>query len=237
MNRSLDKLAKKEPRLIVGIETGNMPGRLGAVVVGVSGSGDDTVLDIHGFKSHPLPAELVSTLVALEQGDGFDPEEIAGINFLVHNHLSALYEDVLEEFGVPSDEIDLIGLKCIEVGGRIFPEDPSVLSEMTNCIVASRFSIGIENHAGNQLHVNESLLRRMMGSMMERFDLDGEPREAAAVALLANEALFHENSEECVGAQSGSSTKARPSLRAVKRTSAAVGEEGACLYGEFFFPA
>lgn len=236
MNRSLDKLAKKEPRLIIGIETGNTPGRLGAVVVGVSGSGNDTVLDIHGFKSYPLPDELVSTLTALERGGDFDPEEIAGINFLVHHHLSALYEDVLEEVGVPADEIDLIGLKCIEIGGRVFPEDPSVLSEMANCIVASRFSIGIENHAGNQLHVNESLLRRMMGSMMERFDLDGEAREAAAVALLANEALFHENSEECIGEQTGSSTKARPSLRAVKRTSAAVGEEGACLYGEFFFP-
>ncbi len=237
MKRSLDELAKKEPRLIVGIETGNTPGRLGAVVVGVIGSGDDTVLDIHGFKSYPLPAEIISTLVALEQGDDFDPEEIAGINFLIHHHLSALYEDVLEEFGIPPDEIDLIGLKCIEVGGRIFPEDPSVLSEMTDCIVASRFSIGIENHTGNQLHVNESLLRKMMGSMMERFDLDVDAREAAAVALLANEALFHENSEECVGMPMGSTAKARPSLRAVKRTGASVGEEGACLYGEFFFPA
>lgn len=236
MKGSLEMLAKKEPRLIVGIETGNMPGRLGAVVVGVSGSGDDTVLDIHGFKSYPLPEELVSTLEALAGGDGFDPEEIAGINFLIHHHLSALYEDVIAEFGVPAGEVDLIGLKCIEVGGRTFPADPSVLSEMTGCIVVSRFSIGIENHTGNHLKVNESLLRRMMGSMMERFDLDGEVREAAAVALLANEALFHENSEECVETHAGPSPKPRTSLLAVKKTSAAVGEEGACLYGEFFFP-
>ena len=237
MIRSLSKLAKKEPRLIVGIETGNTPGRLGAVVVGVGGSGDDTVLDIHGFKSYPLPEELVSTLQALGRGNDFDPEEIAGINFLVHHHLSALYEDVLEEVGVPADEVDLIGLKCIEVGGRTFPEDPSVLSEMTDRIVVSRFSIGIVNHDGNQLHVNESLLRRMIGSMMKRFDLDGEAREAAAVALLANEAIFHENSEECAGEGEGSDTSSRPSLRAVKRTNSSVGEEGACLYGEFFFPA
>lgn len=237
MNRSLDKLAKKEPRLIVGIETGNTPGRLGAVVVGVSGSGDNTVLDIHGFKNYTLPAELVSTLHTLAGRDDFDPEEIAGINFLIYHHLTALYKDTLEEVGVPAEEVDLIGLKCIEIGGRIFPDDPSVFSEMTGCIVASRFSIGIENHAGDQLHVNESLLRRMMGSMMERFELDGEVREAAAVALLANEALFHENSEECIGTQSGTSSAARPTVRAVKRTGAAVGEEGACLYGEFFFPA
>ena len=237
MKGSLSKLAKKEPRLVVGIETGNTPGRLAAVVVGVSGSGDDTVLDIHGFKSYPLPTELVSTLQALERGDDFDPEEIAGINFLVHHHLSTLYEDVLEEVGVPASEVDLIGLKCIEIGGRSFPEDPSVFSEMTDHIVVSRFSIGIVNDEGNQLHVNESLLQRMIGSMMKRFDLDGEASEAAAVALLANEALFHENSEECASERKDAVASPRPSLRAVKRTNSSVGEEGACLYGEFFFPS
>ncbi len=237
MKHSLELLAKKNQRLIVGIETGNTEGRLGAAVVAVNGSGDDTVLDIYGFKIHPLPPELVSTLRALERGDDFDPEEVAGINFLIHHHLSALYEEILEEFGVPAEEVDLIGLKCIEIGGRVFPEDPSVLSEMTNRIVASRFSIGIVNHEGNQLQVNETLLRKMVGAMMKRFDLDGEASEAVAVALLANEALFHENSETCVKAQAGNSKAARSSLRAVKRTGAEVGAEGACLYGEFFFPA
>ncbi len=222
--------------MIVGIETGNTPGRLGAVVVEVSGNGSDTVLDLYGFRSYPLPAEILATLKILNENKGFDSEEIAGINFLVLHHLSKLYGKVMDEVGAQLGDVDMIGLKCMEVGGEIFPSDPSVLSEMTNRIVASRFSIGVENGSGGFLPVRESILQGMVGDMVKRFGLESEVREAVAVALLANESLFHESSEACMVDGEGNPEARRPSLRAVKRTHIQAGGGKAVLCGEFFFP-
>lgn len=236
MKRRIDSLIKKMTRVVVGIETGNTPGRLGAAVVGVSGKGDETVLDLFGFRNYSLPRELLATLKALENDGEFDSEEVAGIDFLIHHHLSNLYQEVLDEVDILQDEIDLIGLKCIEVGGKMFPKDPSVLSEMTNRIVVSRFSIGYENGEGSFLPVKEPLLQRMVEAMVDKFDLQSEEREAVAVALLANESLFHESSETCIGEEAGSRRSRRPSLKAVKRSVKSVGNEKACLCGEFFFP-
>jgi hypothetical protein len=57
-----------------------------------------------------------------------------------------------------------------------------------------------------------------------------------AVALLANESLYHESSEPCETAGDGTLKARRPSLRAVKHAGASKGKEKASLFGEFFFP-
>jgi hypothetical protein len=235
LKRLLNALKNKEKRVVVGIETGNVPGYVGAAVVEISKNGNDTVLDLHGFRSHPLPEELLSTLELLGKGGEFDSEEIAGINFLVLHNLSGLYREVLDEVGLKMDGVHLIGLKGMEVGGEVFPQDPSALSEVTGCVVASRFSIGIEDEDGGLLPVKESLLQRMLDDMIDRFGLESDVREAVGVALLANESLFHERSEKCRPDGEAAGRK-RSSLRAVKRTSTGEGKSPAFLCGEFFFP-
>ncbi len=237
MKKRLAALKKKEKRLIVGIEMGSAPGRLGAAVVEVSGSGDETVLSLRGFTSHSLNPDLVATMGALGRNEKFGSEELAGINFLVLNHLSKLYDDVLESAASKPADVDCIGLSCLEIGEIAFPGDPAVFSEMTERVVATRFRLGMQNGNGKFVGTEEALLQGIVGEMIDRFGLDEEVREAAAVALLANEALFHEDSSvcECGGASKG---KGRRSLKAIKRTggtSAAAG--GSCLCGEFFFPA
>jgi hypothetical protein len=230
-------LRNKKKRVIIGIETGITPGRIGAVVVEVSGSGNDTVLDLHGFRSRLFSPEVLATLDALERNEEFDTEEIAGINFLVLHDLSALCRDVLDEVGITPEGVDLIGLKCLELNGKTIPSDPSALSEMTGCIVASRFSIGVEDGYGGFLPVKEPILQSMVEEMIDRFGLDSEVREAVGVALLANESVFHENSEtlDVVGGEGRGAE--RSSLRAVKRTSSSSSGAGkSCLCGEFFFP-
>ena len=236
MKKRLAALKKNEKRLIIGIETGNTPGKLGAALVEVSGSGNETILYLRGFTSRSLDPELVSTIGALDRNERFDSEELAGINFLVLNHLSKLYDDVLENAAVKTEDVDCIGLSCLEVGELVFPSDPSVFSEMTNRIVASRFRIGVETGAGGFVAVEEALLQGIVSEMIDRFGLDEEAREAVAVALLANESIFHEGVSVCEGS-AGAKGKRRKSLRAIKHTrvsSAAAGR--ACLSGEFFFP-
>jgi hypothetical protein len=222
----------KDRRLIVGIETGNVPARMGAAVVEVSGKGDETVLELHGFRSYPLPSELLATLQALEAKEAFESEEMAGINFLVLHQLSTLFQEVLDEVEIPLEQVDLVGLKELEAGGGTFPDDPTGLSEATGTIVVSRFCIGIENEDKGFLPVRESILKRMVSDLIDRFGLESEVREAAAVALLANEALFHEN---CLPCEAGIGRK-RSGLKAVKRTGVSADGSEPCLFGEFFFP-
>jgi hypothetical protein len=190
---------------------------------------------LHGFRSYPLPGELLATLGALERESSLDSEETAGINFLVLNHLFQLFEGTLEQVGTPSDRVDLIGLQCMEIGDRSFPSDPSVFSEMTNCTLASRFLVGVENTEGGLLPVKEPILQGMVDDMMDRFGLDSEVREAVAVALLANESLHHESSEACEVGGAGEG-KGRQSLRALKSTGTSTAGGEAILCGEFFFP-
>ena len=228
MKNRLNALKERKQRTVIGIETGNSPGKLGAAVVEVSGQGNKTVLYLKGFQSYELPEELETTLETLEKGDSFDAEEKAGLNFLVLHHISNLCQELVEETGIDFSSVDMIGLKCLEAGGDVFPADPSVLSEMTGIVIASRFYIGIEDNGGEFLPVRESLLQGMVGDMVERFGLDSDVREAVVVALLANESLFHERFETCkrVGK--------RPTFKSAKISGC--GSE-ALLCGEFFFPA
>ena len=228
MKNRLNALKERKQRTVIGIETGNSPGKLGAAVVEVSGQGNKTVLYLKGFQSYELPEELETTLETLEKGDSFDAEEKAGLNFLVLHHISNLCQELVEETGIDFSSVDMIGLKCLEAGGDVFPADPSVLSEMTGIVIASRFYIGIEDNGGEFLPVRESLLQGMVGDMVERFGLDSDVREAVVVALLANESLFHERFETCK--REGK----RPTVKSAKISGC--GSE-AHLCGEFFFPA
>lgn len=227
MKTRLESVNEKEKRTVIGIETGNSPGRLGAAVVDVSGMGDDTELYLRGFIDYDLPSELVAPLSTLAEGGDFDSEETAGLNFLVLHHISNLFQDLLEETELSIDEIDLIGLKCLEVGNEVFPTDPAVLSEMTGLIVASRFSIGAEGNGGELLPLREFLLQGMVGFMVEKYGLESDVREAVAVALLANESLFHEHCETC------DTEGKRPTVKSAQSKG---GDEEACLCAEFFFP-
>lgn len=235
MKTRLDSIRRKEKRYIVGIETGNSPGKLGAALVEVSGSGDDTVLYLRGFKSSVLGQELVATLKALQKEERFDSEELAGINFLILHHLSKLYEEVLANASMSTDKVDMIGLKCIESGGFTFPDDPAVFSEMTEHIVASRFRIGMSDGKGGFIPVEEELLQGMVGDMIDRFGLDEEVREAVTVALLANESVFNQKVSFFTGAAAPAKPAPSTKARAAKKATAGDDKKG-YLCGEFFFP-
>jgi 1,6-anhydro-N-acetylmuramate kinase len=223
LEKRLEILKNSKARVIVGIETGSVPGRLGAVIVEVSGSGADTVLDLHAFQSVDLPEGLVAALEAVEGEKEIDAREQADVNFLILHHINNLFFDLLEAAQVSPEEVDLIGLKGLEIGGMEFPDDPGALSEMTDCVVAACFRIGPEKGGGHWLPVKEAILKGMVESMVEQYDLDEEVREAVAVALLANESVYHE---------------AIPSGEAAGRsiTVQRSADGPAALHGEFYFP-
>ena len=225
LGKLLEEIRMKKSRMIVGIETGNTIGRIGAVVVEVTGHGDDTLLDFHVYHSVTMSPELVATLKALKAADDFDSEDTAGINFLILHQISSLYQEIFDKTDIDADEIDLVGLKCLEVASSVFPEDPAALSEMTGAIVASHFSIGSEDGEESPVLVNEPILQSMVDGIAKKFDLNKEAREAVCIAMLANESLC---SHGC-----GSDLPEGSS-----RESGGAGQDkNAGLFGEFFFPA
>lgn len=236
MKRTLDALKKKEKRLIVGMETGSAPGKLGAALIEVSGSGDDTVLYVRGFASSSFAPELASAVESVDRNGAVGSEDLAGINFLILHHLSKLYEAVVENAGVESGSVDLIGLSCIDAGPHSFPLDPAVLSQMTEHAVASHFRIGVSDGKGGFIPVEEALLQGMVGEMIDRFGLDEEVREAVTVALLANESIFNAQAAFCGGPAPAKKTAGRTTPRAAKGKTP-IDTKKAFLCGEFFFPA
>ncbi len=234
MEERLEFLKKSKARVIVGVETGSVPGRLGAVIVEVSGSGADTILDLHSFQSVDLPPGLIAALEAVDGEKQIDTQERADVNFLTLHHINTLFVDLLEAAGVESGEVDLIGLKGMEIGGMEFPDDPGALSEMTGCIVASCFRIGPEKEMGSWLPVKEAILKGMVEAMVEKYDLDEEAREAVAVALLANESVHHEAiPSKCSDEDSSGADMTSRRTVMVQRVS----EGEPALHGEFYFPA
>ncbi len=217
MDTRLEELRSRSNRLIVGIEAGNNNRSISAAIVEVSGRGDDTLIDIYSFDNVELPGELVAALEALGRKDDFDSEEIAGINFLLIHQINGLFQTLFDDIQLEPEDVDVLGVKCVEIAGKRLPEDPSVISEMTGCIVASRFRIGLENGKGPELDIVEPILREMVGEIMERLEIDLEASEAVAVALMANESVYSDG-VEAEEADSGD-------------------RERAGLYGEFYYPA
>ncbi len=233
MERRIDRLKNKEKRFIVGIEGGS-PETLNAAFVEISGCGDDTVLLLHGFCTHPLPEELGGAIRTIGDSSSLDIEDAMSVNFLLLHNVTLLFQELLEQVGFQEgDGVDLVGLKDLELGGRTFPLDPSALSEMLNCIVACRFCIGRGEECREKLPIKDSIFRGMLDDMIERFGLEDNVREAAAVALLANEALFHEGASEFLHDVEGGTGK--KSLR-TKRKAAGYDSNAPYLFGEFYFP-
>lgn len=230
----LGKIAEKENRIIVGIEPGDPPDRPGAAIVEISGSGENTILDLHYFHSIPLPGNFLRAIRALADGSEFDGEDVTGVSFLLMHSLSNLFQTLLDLIEADRSDVDLIGLRCLEVNGKILPEDLTAFSEMTGRIVASKFGLVTGENGNDYLPLNDQLFQGMVGDMVEKFGLEDEVRKAVGVALLANESLFYESSEERGDDEDTKKEHSgRLSLQTIKRT----GNKGrSFLRGQFFFP-
>ncbi len=232
---NLDEIKKKRPRLIVGIETGDAPYYLAAVATEVEGLGDETICNLIYNIRHELPEDLQHMLASLAVGNQFNGEEIAGINFLVLHNLSAMYHQLVEEAELKENDVHLIGLKCMEIGGKVFPSDPSVFSEMVNCVVASQFSIDVDGSSNLELPVREAILKELVEEMIEKCEMEHEDREALGVALLANEALYFGSPRPTRDTAGGPEDS--PALKERQELAIKQGETGkAVLFGNFYFP-
>ncbi|MFO7915964.1 MAG: hypothetical protein R6U43_09785 [Candidatus Krumholzibacteriales bacterium] len=219
--KNLEGLYMAESLRIAGIEPGNISGKAGAVVAQLEGSGDSTVCDLMYYTCRSMPDELAGMLKSAAGNNSLDAEELAGINFLFLHHLSSLYGQLFEETDLSGEDIDLVGLKCMEVGGKDYPLDPADFSEMIGNIVISRFSIGMGDSDFSTLPLEESIFRTLVAEMIQESDFEDEAYEAIGVALLANES-FRNHSWKFEGK---------------RRVDSGSGREKVVFNGEFYLPS
>lgn len=191
----LEELAGMKSITVAGIETGNMNGAAAAIVAELEGSGESTECNLKYYTNRTMSPELKEMLAAVDRGRDFGVEELAGINFLFLHHISSLYGQIFEETEIKRDEIDLVGLKCMEIGGREFPLNPADLSEMIGNIVVSHFSITMGREALS-LPLEESILKTLVPEMIEEFEFGEEAHGALGVTLFANESLRNKHPDK-----------------------------------------
>lgn len=231
---NINKIRGFNSKVIVGIETGSIPERLAAVAAEVKGHGDSTVLNLIYYTKRSFPGDLQKMLLNVAGGGEIDAEEKAGINFLVLHNLASLYRELLDEAGLERKEVNLVGLKCMEIAGELFPNDLTAFSGIIDRIVASHFAIDIEGK-GESLPVGETILKELVTEMIDKLELDIDAREAVGVALLANEALYYEKVGASVrgGGDSGEDSSGVNISRGVGMDG---GKGKTVLNGKFFFP-
>jgi hypothetical protein len=231
---NIDKIRGLNSKIIVGIETGNIPEHPAAIAAEVKGHGDSTVFKLLYYAKRSFPEDLQKMLEGAAEGNDFDGEEAASINFLVLHHLASLYGELLDEADLKNEDIHLVGLKCMELGGNLFPNDPAVLSGMIDRIVASHFTIDVDGRR-ELLPVGELILKELVTEMIDKFELGDEAREAVGVALLANESLYYEkvgmSQKDGVGPEELS-----PGVNISRGVEGGEGDRKTVLNGRFFFP-
>ena len=219
--KDLKELYRAESLLIAGIEPGNISGKAGAVVAQLEGSGDSTVCDLIYYTNRPMPGELIRMLESAAEDKALSAEDLAGINFLFLHHLSSLYGQLFEGTDFSRDDIDLVGMKCMEISGKKYPLDPADFSEMIDNIVISHFSIGMGDSESAILPLEESIFRTLVAEMIQESDFEDEAFEAIGVALLANES-FRNHDWKFEGKRGADSGR---------------GKEKVVFKGEFYLPS
>ena len=219
--KDLEEFNGTESLMIAGIEPGNISGKAGAVVARLEGSGDSTVCDLLYYTNRSMPDELIKMIKSAANDSSLSAEDLAGINFLFLHYLSSLYGQIFEEADFIRDDIDLVGLKCMEVGGMKYPLEPVDFSEMIDNMVISHFSISMGDSDISKLPLEESIFRTLVAEMIQESDFEDEAYDAIGVALLANESFRNHNwkSEGKRGVDYGS------------------GREKVVFNGELYFPS
>jgi len=231
---NIDRIRGLDSRLIVGIETSNSSEHLTAIAAEVKSHGDSTIFNLLYYTKSSFPEDLQEMLRGVKEGKKLNSEETASVNFLVLHHLASLYRELLEEADLKSEDIHLVGLKCMEMGGELFPNSPTVFSGMIDHIVASHFTLDIDSRR-EYLPVEETVLKELVSEMIDRFELGDEAREAIGVALLANESLYYEKID--LSKRSSTDSKERSGgVNVSKGMGAEEGNSKTILNGKFFFP-
>jgi len=227
--RDLEALSKQESVRIVGIDSGGISGKSGAIVAQMEGSGDSTVCNLIYYTSLSMTDELKDMLEAVAGGSDLSAGDLAGINFLFLHHLTSLYGQIFEETELEREGIDLVGLKPIQVGEEKLPLNPADFSEMIDNIVISRFSISMGNEDISSVPLEGSIFRTLVAEMIEKFQFEDAAYEALGVALFANESFRNEN-----GRGEGKKGGAGGNARAGGNTAAKRAE--VVFNGEFYLP-
>jgi hypothetical protein len=103
----LRRYAEKPERLVVGLMSGTSVDGVDAALVRLSGTGRSTTETLVHFITHPFPADLRRTVLALSHGEG-NAEAVSRLNFALGILFADAAETVLNAAGVETDVVDAV---------------------------------------------------------------------------------------------------------------------------------
>ena len=142
----LDNIASKNSRVVVGLMTGTSADGIDAVIVNLSSAGMETEFEILGHSVSEMSSDLRERLFELFQ-PGALVDDLCVLNFELGTALADAALQVMEDVGITSDDVDLIGSHGQTV--RHFPTsapsstlqigEPAVISQRTGVTTIADF--------------------------------------------------------------------------------------------------
>lgn len=119
MTTKLESLINKKEKLVVGLMSGTSKDGVDAALVKLVGSGFDTQIELLNFISVPYEDDVRTRLDKLVQECSL--KDISDLNFLIGDEFAAAALSVIDEAGLSSSDVDLIGSH----GQTVFHNPPS----------------------------------------------------------------------------------------------------------------
>ena len=205
MEQILKSLFEKKERTVVGLMSGTSKDGIDAALVRIGGSGLKSVVNLIGFVSVPYDPSIRQRL------DGLfpltNPGEISELNFLVGEAFTEAAMKVVNEAGLKTDEVDLIGSH----GQTIFHNPPSshrgvpstlqigelnVIAERTGITTVGDFrtrDLAVGGEGAPLVPYADYIL----------FGKEGETRLAQNIGGIANVTLIPERIDEVIAFDTG----------------------------------
>lgn len=146
---------KKSSCIAIGLMSGTSADGIDAVVVELTGYGEDTKVRQLGFVTVPYPDKVRDRILSVAGGDAINSREICLLNFCLGKLYADACEAVLRESGLEASDIDFVGSHGQTVWHEPNPVpylnerlsatlqigEPSFISERLGCPVVSDFRV------------------------------------------------------------------------------------------------
>ena len=154
--QNLFELTRKKTKIVIGLMSGTSVDALDVAVVEITGSGEETKLNLLKYQEYQYPAGLKELVIKNSVSQTNNIEDICRLNFLLPQIYSEAIKKVCNEINLSLSDVGLIGshgqtihhlpeekeMFGYKVRSTLQIADPMVLAKLTGIITIGDFRVG-----------------------------------------------------------------------------------------------